>query len=216
LLDYLQDASGVVERITSAVAITVDSLVDGTVNQEPHFTDRMLARIEDAVNEAPNTRARWRARTLTDRGRNAEESVLGADFHGTFEVFSSEIRVAKGFLAQAKLLEPSATLPSRDLSRLREQCQRMLDLSPDSFVFLYSTKGVRVASAASVTSATNGVIDDLGTKTIAEFFLDHFKCFIGDPRLGHPTIVDRLMYYPPLRPLERLTPSALRITVLDR
>lgn len=214
MLDYLRDANTVIERIEDAAKRTAQSFAERTVNQEPHFTDRLLSRIEDAVNATAGTRARWTARTLTDRGPGAEESLVGADFHGSFEVFSGQLRVGKGFLAQAKMLAQSASLSASEHSRLQEQCERMLAHSPDAFVFLYSESGVRVVSATVVNAASERTLDELGTKQIGEFFLDHFKCFIGDPRLRHPTIVDRLLYYPSLRPPNAFVRSSLRITVL--
>src|SRR5687768_7944537 len=100
-----EDAEIVADRIGAAVRTTVDSLADEWVSQEPHFTDRMLARIEDAVNHAADTKAAWKARTLTDRGPNAEESLVGADFLGVFEITAPDLTLSKGFLAQAKMLE---------------------------------------------------------------------------------------------------------------
>lgn len=185
MIDLFEDAENVADQIGAAVERTVRSLADGDVNQEPHLTDRLLARIEDAVNEA-ETRLRWRARTLTDHGPRTEESEIGADFYGLFEATTPDATLSKGFLAQAKRLEVNGKTSSREASRLRHQCRRMLERTPDSFVFLYAVGGVRVVSALAVFNSPIQQLDELGTKTVQEFFKDHFRCFIGDRDLIVP------------------------------
>lgn len=185
MIDLFEDAEGVAARIGGAVERTVTSVADADVNQEPHFTDRLLARVEDAVNEA-QTRLRWRARTLTDHGPGAEEAEVGADFYGLFEATTPEATFAKGFLAQVKRLEQNAKIGSREGSRLRQQCRRMLERTPDSFVLLYGAGGVRMVSALAVFNSPIRQLDELGTKSVQEFFTDHFRCFIGDGNLMVP------------------------------
>ena len=186
MLALLSDAKRLSERMAQAAERTVQSRDNDWIAQEPHFTDRMLARFEDAVNEFEGDCVRWNARTLTDRGPGAEESRFGADFLGVFEATTSGLTFAKGFLSQAKVLENGALLSSSEHNRLRQQCRRMLERTPDSFVFLYGSVGVRVVSALAVYSSDQRALDELGTKAVGEFFLDHFQCFIGDASLTAP------------------------------
>jgi hypothetical protein len=185
MIDLFEDAEAVADRIGGAVDRTLTSYAGEDVNQEPHFTDRLLARIEDAVNEA-ETRLRWRARTLTDRGPGAEESEVGADFYGLFEATTPDVTFTKGFLAQAKRLQLNEKIATKEGSRLRHQCRHMLERTPDSFVFLYGAGGVRVISALAVFSSPIQQLDELGTKSVQEFFHDHFRCFVGDKDLIVP------------------------------
>lgn len=59
----------------------------------------------------------------------------------------------------------------------------MLDVTPDSFVFLYGTSGVSVAPAVSVVALSDGPTrDPYGAimTSVREFFIRHFESFIGD------------------------------------
>ena len=184
---YLESASALSERIQHAADQTARAFANEIVSQETTFTDRMLGRIDSAVDGFERDGVIWRARTLTDRGRSAEEAEFGADFAGVFHVAAPDLLIQKGFLAQAKLLDVGATMTGRELDRLREQCNRMLEFSPDSFVFLYSRSAVRVVSAFAVSRTSSGKLDELGAKSVADFYMDHFRCFIGDPALSTPT-----------------------------
>lgn len=104
----------------------IESLRDGAVEQEPAFTDRMLGRMEQAVEDFRSQGIRWRAKTLTDRGRGSQESQFGADFAGVVEISLPEYQVRKGFLSQAKLLEHGELLTGTEMARLRAQCEQML------------------------------------------------------------------------------------------
>jgi hypothetical protein len=66
-------------HIADAANGTVEALVEGRVEQEPAFTDRMLGRIETAMEGYVTKGVRWTAKTLTDRGRNSQEREFGAD-----------------------------------------------------------------------------------------------------------------------------------------
>ena len=69
-------------RVARAANETLPTLKDGRIEQEPAFTDRMLGRIEYSMERCRTKNLRWTAKTLTDRGRNSQESRYGADFMG--------------------------------------------------------------------------------------------------------------------------------------
>jgi hypothetical protein len=141
------------KRIADAANRTTTSLIDGRVEQEPAFTDRLLGRIEEAMREFELHGVRWTAKTLTDRAPGAQEKTYGADFLGVLRISLEDYAVSKGFLAQAKLIEPEDSMSRRDFDRMEQQCRDMLELSPDSFVFLYSLSDIRVVPALSLVSA---------------------------------------------------------------
>jgi hypothetical protein len=92
--------------------------------------------------------------------------------------------VKKGFLAQAKRVEPSDTFPASEASRLRDQCKRMLNHTPDSFVFLYSAQsGITVVPAVELVGARDCNPHELTNRPVGEFFADHLDCFIGDHKI---------------------------------
>jgi hypothetical protein len=165
---------------------TTEALRDDRVEQEPAFTDRMLGRIEHAMDGLTTKGVRWTAKTLTDHGPGAQERDYGADFIGVLSIVIQGYRVTKGFLAQAKRVD--ALGRQSEVRRLLEQCQRMLDLSPASFVWLYSREGISVVPATAVTAAGGEDLEGLYSRSASRFFEEHFECFIGDPRIQAPNI----------------------------
>jgi len=179
-------------RIARAADLAENDLAEALVEQEPQFTDRMLGRITQAIEGYQTKGVLWRAKTLTDRGANAQEKQYGADFVGVLQIEVPGYSVKKGFLAQAKLIRPSENMGKAELERMRHQCHQMLELSPDSFVFSYSPDSVRVIPAIAVagSSETEEIFrpDGLYSRSIAKFFEEHFASFIGDHRISEPTI----------------------------
>jgi hypothetical protein len=176
-------------HLAEAANATVDTLLDGRIEQEPAFTDRMLGRIEQAMEGFSVKGVRWTAKTLTDRAPHAQEKRFGADFVGVLNIDLPAYAVNKGFLAQAKMIEPHQPIWAREYSHMHDQCAQMLSLTPDSFVFLYSKQGITVVPAISIVSAVEGVNPhSLYSRDIARFFEEHFECFIGDRRINAPNI----------------------------
>lgn len=170
-------------KVAEAIDHTVEGYVDGRIEQEPAFTDRMLGSIEETLSGFQVKGVTWQAKTLSDRGRHAQEKKYGADFMGVLEVSLPEYNVRKGFLAQAKIIDSWFI----DFRELHSQCERMLKLSPASFVFLYSKKGVTVVPAISVV-ATSANPTELYSRNAARFFEEHFESFIGDRNIAVPKI----------------------------
>jgi len=170
------------KHIAGAINRSVEALRDGRVEQEPAMTDRMLGKIEESLDNYRVNGIVWSAKTLTDRGPGTQENRYGADFMGVLNITLPDFHVAKGFLAQAKLVRPHERIK---LKELRGQCEKMLELSPDSFVFLYSLDDVRVVPALSVLSS-NVDPTELYYRSAQRFFEDHFECFIGDRNISVP------------------------------
>lgn len=140
------------------------------------MTDRMLGAIEESLRNYTKKGIRWSAKRLTDRGRGSQESRYGADFMGILTIALPDFAVSKGFLAQAKLVRNGS---SGNLRELRTQCEKMLNLSPASFVFLYGCDGVRVVPAISVVGSKLDPLQ-LYSRSAQRFFEEHLECFIGD------------------------------------
>src|SRR5262249_317054 len=137
-------------HIADAAGGTVEALVDGRVEHEPAFTDRMLGRIEGAMEGYVRKGVRWSAKTLTDRGRGWQGREFSPHFPGVLNIDLEDYKVSKGFLAQAKSVEPRVSLPAAEIQRMVVQCEQMLRHTPDSFLFLYSMQGIFVVPAVSV------------------------------------------------------------------
>ncbi len=147
----------------------------------------MLGRMEHAIENYRTRGIRWRAKTLTDRGPGSQESQFGADFAGVVEMNLPEYKVSKGFLAQAKLLEPGDWLSHSDLRRLREQCDRMLSRTADAFVFVYSRQDISIIPALAVLSSEYGDLHAHYRRSVRRFYEEHFSCFIGDRAISEPS-----------------------------
>ena len=177
------------KRVAQAADDTVETLRDRRIEQEPAYTDRMLGRIEKAMDEFRVKGVTWTAKTLTDRGPNAQEKEYGADFVGVLEIDLPRYAVKKGFLAQAKMIEPGVGVKNSDWERMRLQCDRMLRLSPVSYLFVYSVAGTVVVLAAAIVSSAEPVNPHkFYSRRLSRFFEEHFECFIGDLRIHAPTI----------------------------
>jgi hypothetical protein len=183
-LEIVRDAAA---HVADAAERVSGALRAGRIEQEPAFTDRMLGAIEEAMRDYHAKGVSWTAKTLTDRGRNAQEHRHGADFAGVLSIDLPEFKVKKGFLAQAKMLEPRAGMPKSEFHRMKGQCEAMLTQTPDSFVFLYSRDGVTVVPAVSVVSSEPRNPHELYSRSISRFYEEHFESFIGDRRVNAPT-----------------------------
>lgn len=176
------------ERVASAAKGTIPALRDARVEHEPAFTDRMLGRIEQEMDGYSHHGVSWTAKTLTDRTSKAQESRFGADFFGVLEINLPDYSVNKGFLAQAKLIEPGESMSTRDFERMQEQCDQMLRLSSASFVFLYSRSGIFAIPAIAVVGSARTNPHNFYSRSVSRFFEEHFASFIGDQRISAPKI----------------------------
>ena len=182
-------------QIKRAEEETLADHAAGRTQQEPDFTSRLITRIQNAVRGQTTRGISWWAYTLTDRATGSQEHRFGADFAGLLEIRLPELTVVKGFLAQAKLLAGRGAMGPRDLAGLRDQCERMLRLSPDSYVFLYLPNGIRIVPAVTVASSLGDVQPtEFHSRSIRRFFEEHIECFIGDRAFapGNRTFPDAL------------------------
>jgi hypothetical protein len=180
---YRSAISEVARRIGTGIDKSHAALLEGRVEQEPAMTDRMLGRIEESIDGLEIKGIRWTAKTLTDRGKHAQEPKDGADFMCVLDVDLPDYRITKGFLAQAKLIRRDGF---NDFRELYKQCVRMLELSPAAYVFVYTEKGVDIFPASGVV-ASNGRIDKLEKRSATRFFKAHLQCYIGDQRISAAT-----------------------------
>jgi len=183
MLAYYHAIREAARQIGAATDSTVRALREGRIEHEPAMTDRMLGAIEERLRDFQGHGIRWAAKTLTDRGRNSQESRYGADFLVVLNIELPDFSLSKGFLAQSKLIRHGRV---HGIQGLRRQCEQMLNLSPDSFVFLYSGKGVRVVPAISVVATTENPIE-LYSRSSQTFFEQHLECFVGDRAISSPT-----------------------------
>jgi len=181
-----------VRRLSQSIRGATDDVVaayrEGRISQEPDFTSRLVEALERAINGAQQVGGvTWRAKVLSDRGRESEESIFGADLIGVASLETAAATIDKGFLAQAKRLGPGASMDARGREDLVRQSGKMLDFTPDAFVFLYSTRGVSVVPAVEVVGNGGRGLRGLHSRSLPRFYEEHLECFVGDRNLGTPT-----------------------------
>ncbi|MEH2133816.1 MAG: hypothetical protein V7K86_25040 [Nostoc sp.] len=186
--------ANLVSHIGKVEKKTLEAMRDGRIEQEPAITDRLLGVMEHVLNDKTTTGVRWTVKTLTDRGRGSQENEFGADFLAALELELEGYRIAKGFLAQSKRIEPSQTFSREEFYRLQEQCRKMLSHSSASFVFLYSKSGIVVVPAIEILTARDCNPHELISKPMKKFYQEHFECFIGDQniRSANPQALEEL------------------------
>ncbi|MGK7925802.1 MAG: hypothetical protein AB4290_11240 [Spirulina sp.] len=173
-----------ISKIKKTETDVLKYLQDGQIEQESSVTDWLSSIMQYVLNGTNIAGIKWTVKTLTDRGRNSQESEFGADFLAAFEVAIDGFQIAKGFLAQSKLIEPSQSFSSKEAARLKRQCEKMLYHSSASFVFLYSQQsGICVIPAIEIIAARDCNPHELTKKRIYQFYQEHFECFIGDRKI---------------------------------
>lgn len=150
----------------------------------------------DAAAAAAGRRLVWQAMTLrAGSGSAAHEKRHGADVLGVLSIDTPGYQVSKGFLAQAKRAEPGIPFSKAEWERLQQQCETMLQVTPDAFALIFSKeRGARMVSAAAIAAYSGRDVFDLYDMGLRSFFERHIESFIGDRRLNKPQIevLDRL------------------------
>jgi hypothetical protein len=208
--------AAVAREIVDTAASVVEDFQGGIIAGEESMTDRLVQSVRTALDGRSIGNLRWRARTLkTARGRGAEEKRHGADVLGVLEVDLEEYKVKKGFLWQAKIVEPSQHLTAAAWEKFQQQCRTMLERSCDSFAVIYSREeGVRFIPAQEILEIEADQVYDLGSRSLFGFFKGHVKCEIGDRRLNAPTIetLERLSHAPEPPPLPDVRTLSMKVS----
>jgi hypothetical protein len=147
----------------------------------------------------------WDCSILRHRaGVAAEEKEYGADLliHVKFETNTEKF--SKGVLVQSKKMEPRTNMWGREHAELIDQCNRMLAITPAAFVFDYAQGSMRCGSASRIRGSARVDLYHICGWTPYRFFLEFFRCPIGDPRITSGRVPDL--------PDDRLAPLELKIS----
>lgn len=188
---------GRLSRIVQQVADqTVDAWQQDKIRQEPQITDWFMCRIDDKLNSHQMGKIAVEVRVFSPAGPVSEESRVGADFANILEIRFEGFRVRKGFLAQAKKMPRHRVDRNRVITevlsdnQLARQCEKMLAITPASFVFVYKSDGFAVFPALDVHSLLVSPPPRpdayLYHKSIRSFYEEFFKTFVGDRLIGLP------------------------------
>ncbi|CAM4385447.1 hypothetical protein [Kerstersia similis] len=164
----------------AAVQAVMKKYKDGYVTDEDDMTGILLGRL-DAAFSGRIGGIEWSSSVLRHRkGIASQEGKSGADILIHVSLDSFGVKYSKGVLVQAKRISESATMTMRQHSELVSQCQKMLKISPSSFVFNYDVNSMRCASANRVGGDSNRNLHEKCNLTAYRFFLELFRCTVGD------------------------------------
>ena len=167
----------------AAVWKTVEKYNSGGIFDEPEISSYFISQLDTKMTGQIGGLS-WSSAILRNgKGKAGEEKRIGADILLHVSVNTPTDSYSKGVLIQAKKAEPYQLASNSVMSELRDQCTKMLDHTPSAFVMGYSTKGFRAGSATRFTGSQNRDIHRVCTWTSYRFFLELFRCPIGDPRI---------------------------------
>lgn len=165
------------EKVTIKLTTTTSR---GAASQEPILGADMLVVVSVDVGGA-----------VISKGFLAQAKLAGQNIRylpGTPRGTDSSHVFARRDVTVAPSGTVSIGTPSK---KLAEQCDKMLARSPASFVIVYSDEQVSVVSASAIIAqrraADSGRRPDrlvLGTKRLADLFINVVDCFIGDTQLA--------------------------------
>jgi hypothetical protein len=182
-MDFEDDLRAAAHRAAGAVDEAMGGYRDGTTDYEPTITGGLAALLRSVLNGQIKGLT-WSAHVMkTGTGKGAEETPTGADLLIHVRLDTPTIKYSKGVLVQAKRVEPGHRMKSREYKELVSQCEDMLAISPSSFIFDYSTAGMRCSSASVVVLSDMRELHEQCPWTAYRFFLELFRSPIGDPKI---------------------------------
>ncbi len=185
------EARAFAEKLAGATRRVCKDYRDGDVVHEEPFSDQLCGRLKETLEDFRTGEIVWQADIARRRGRfsarsltkTKEEPAFGADLVMTIDIDTHTESVRKGYLAQAKRLEPGKRLDAAEYRRLLGQCERMVAFTPASLVFLYHQQDVHVVSANAVLSRRDGDLWSITTWPIEVLYEDFAICWFGDHRI---------------------------------
>lgn len=169
-------------RASAATLAVMRRYAHGNYTDEDDISPALIERLHMELDEKVGG-LRWQGSIMRHRAGVAnEEGRTGADMAIFFELDTPTHKFKKGLLIQAKRTEPDQFLTASALQALRHQCDKMLAITPSSFIFNYAREGLRTAPASKISGCNNLKLYDECDWTAYRFFFEFFRSPIGDPR----------------------------------
>ena len=175
-----------------ATKITFENFRKRRLHDEDDVTAALVGSLQNSFHGAQLGRISLDASVVRHRrGRAAEESMYGADMLIHVAMDTPTQKYSKGVLVQAKRTEPEDYWSQRKRNTLIEQCNKMLAVTPAAFVINYAERGFRCGAATRVAGATSAFsVAYLCGWSPYRFFLELFRCPIGDPKISSALVSD--------------------------
>ncbi|MFS2110565.1 hypothetical protein ACCC88_12805 [Sphingomonas sp. Sphisp140] len=185
------EAQAFARKLAGATMRACHDYRDGDLVHEEPFSDQLCGRLKETLHDFQTGSIAWQVDVAPGRGRlsarsltkTKEEPVFGADIVMTIDIETSTESVRKGFLAQAKRLEPGKLLSNQEHRRLLDQCEKMVSFTPCSMVFLYHREGLQVIPASAVLGSRHMDLWDIEAYPIDILYEDFGICWFGDMRI---------------------------------
>jgi hypothetical protein len=181
------------DELTKEAAKLADKAAARTMNDMSHryavdeddVTGVLVGRLHTEFDNSDLAGIKMRASILRNKkGAAAEERRIGADILIHVSMDTSTQAHSKGVLIQAKKSDVRDYLSPRWRADLVDQCNKMLDVTASAFVFNYGKHEIRCGAATRVAGAKNWTgLRYLCGWTSYRFFLELFRCPIGDPKI---------------------------------
>lgn len=166
-----------------AVKASMEKYAHGHVTDEDDITGVLIGRLDTAFDGNIGD-INWSSSILRHRkGLAAQEKKVGADMLIHVAIKSPQLTYSKGVLIQSKRVDDGVEMTASSHKDLLRQCDKMLEITPDSFVFNYTKTGMRCGSANRIAGASSRILNDSCNLTSYRFFLELFRCTTGDRRI---------------------------------
>ena len=156
---------------------------DGLATDEDDITPGLLGNLDAEFKETIGS-IKWSSSVLRHRrGIASEEKQLGADLIIHVSLETSAHSYSKGVFVQAKRNESGQKMTKAERAELTGQCQSMAKVTASAFIFNYTKQSMRVGSVSKIGGSN---VMDLYSNcdwTSYRFFLELFRCPIGDSRI---------------------------------
>ncbi|WP_038913087.1 MULTISPECIES: hypothetical protein [Pectobacteriaceae] len=172
-----REAARAADRAVSAAML---KYAKGLVTDEDDITGTLIGWLDSTFDEEIGG-VKWSSSILRHRkGVAAQEKAAGADILFHVSIKTPQLTYSKGALIQSKRIDEGVEMTVAGHKELISQCDKMLDITPASFVFNYTKSGMRCASATKIAGASSRVLNDSCNLTSYRFFLELFRCTTGD------------------------------------
>jgi hypothetical protein len=163
-----------------AVSAAMQKYADDLVTDEDDITGVLMGRLDSAF-DGQIGGINWSSSILRHRkGVAAQEKKAGADMLIHVSIKTPQLTYSKGVLIQSKRIDDGVSMTVAGHKELVGQCDKMLNITPASFVFNYTKSEMRCASATKIAGASSRVLNNSCNLTSYRFFLELFRCTIGD------------------------------------
>lgn len=163
---------------------------DRGITDEPEISSYFISQLDSQFKRQIGG-LNWKSTILRNgKGVAAEEKRVGADILLHVSLKTPTQTYSKGVLIQSKRSEPYAGVPQGELNKLRKQCLDMLSHTPAAFVLNYAAGSIRCGPATRFAGTAIKDIHRQCTWTSYRFFLELFRCPVGDPRITSSQVAE--------------------------